>query len=75
MYLKKRISTIIIFFCLLILPAVSNSLIAQPLPPTGHHGNTANQPAGAPLDGGLSLFLLLGAAYGGKKIRKLKIRN
>ena len=50
-------------------------LMAQPIPTTiGGHGNTGNA-TGAPLDGGLSILLVLGAAYGGKKIRKLKIKN
>lgn len=47
-------------------------LNAQPTPPSGgyNHGVGGNQPAGggAPIDGGLSILLLLGAAYGGSKV-------
>ncbi len=64
----KALIIIVISFCGL-------QLTAQPLPPTGTHGTQTDQPAGAPLDGGLSILLALGAAYGGKKIRKLKIKN
>jgi hypothetical protein len=65
--MKKLILTVII--------AISSiTIFAQPLPPTGaNHGNHGNQPGnGAPLDGGLSVLILLGAAYGGKKMYSFK---
>jgi len=52
----------------MILPLLSVQLSAQPLPPLSGHGQTGNQADGAPLDGGLSILLLMGAAYGGGKI-------
>ena len=45
-------------------------LFAQPLPPFVH-GSTTNQ-GGAPLDGGLSILLIVGAAFGTKKVYCLK---
>ncbi len=50
-------------------------LIAQPLPPTGHAGQGDVIGGAAPIDGGISIFIALGAAFGFKKILKLKIRN
>jgi hypothetical protein len=52
----------------------SIGLFAQPLPPDyppGTHGAETDQP-GAPIDGGLSILLLMGAAYGAKKVYILK---
>jgi len=49
----------------------SIGLYAQPLPPPYSHGETTDQP-GAPIDGGLSILLLMGAAYGAKKVYILK---
>ncbi len=44
-------------------------LFAQPTPgASGGHGSTQNQSGGtAPLDGGLSILLLLSATFGAKK--------
>lgn len=40
-----------------------------PPPPEGGHGSGSNQlPAGAPIDGGLGFLLVLGAAYGVRKL-------
>lgn len=51
--------------------------LAQPIPPSGAgHGSGANQPGnGAPLDGGLSILILMGAAFGGKKIYSLRKKD
>jgi hypothetical protein len=49
----------------------SIGLFAQPLPPPYTHGETTDQP-GAPIDGGLSFLMLMGAAFGYKKINALK---
>lgn len=43
----------------------------EPPPPPGGHGGTGNAtPAAAPIDGGLGVLFLLGAAFGGKKLYK-----
>jgi len=66
--MKKLILTVII--------AISSiTLFAQPVPPTGAgHGSGGHQGGGpgAPLDGGLSILILLGAVYCGKKVYSLK---
>ncbi len=60
-YMKKIIITIAIFFG-------SIYMYAQPIPPPSQNGQNGNQPGGgAPIDGGLSILLLMGAAYGTKK--------
>ncbi|MFZ4414057.1 MAG: PID-CTERM protein-sorting domain-containing protein [Bacteroidales bacterium] len=60
--MKIYILTALIAICSILLNA-------QPIPAGGAaHGQIGNQPAGAPLDGGLSILLLLGAAYGVRKI-------
>lgn len=45
----------------------TKSLMAQgtPPPPPGSHGSGTNQPSGggAPLDGGVTILLLLGGSY------------
>ena len=59
---------IIIIIVLALAPVI---IYAQPLPPAyGQNGN--QQPGGgAPIDGGLSILLLMGAAYGAKKVYNL----
>ena len=55
-------------------------LIAKPViaaepppPPPGGTGQAGNKgPAGGPVDGGLSILLVLGAGYGAKKLYNLK---
>jgi len=50
---------------------ITNSVFADPPapPPPGGHGSGENQdPAGAPIDGGLGILLALGAGYGGYKL-------
>jgi len=53
---------------------ISNPISAQepPHPPTTGHGSQGNQPpgGGAPIDGGLSILLALGIAYGTRKALK-----
>ncbi len=65
--MKKIILTVLIAFS-------SIGLFAQPVPPPttgGGHGLSGDQ-NGAPLDGGLSILLLLSAAYGGKKAYRMR---
>ncbi len=54
-------------------------LFAGPKPPTSSNGGAGNGGAmggaaggGAPIDGGLSIMLLLGAAYAGKSVYKVR---
>ena len=67
--MKKLILTAFIAF-------MSIGMYAQPVPPpntggSGGHGLSGNQ-QGAPLDGGLSILIALGAAYGAKKVYRFK---
>lgn len=63
--MKKTILTALIVIS-------SIGLFAQPQPPAYPHGQaTTDQPA-APIDGGLSFLLIIGAAFGYKKINTLK---
>jgi len=41
-----------------------------PPPPGPGHGQGGNPPSGAPIDGGLGILLVCGAAFGGWKYRK-----
>ncbi len=79
--MKKSIIKISIIACLMLLPMLTSQMFAQapPAPPTNsggsaNHGSISDQPDpnGAPLDGGLSILLLMGAAYGGKKIQGMR---
>ena len=52
-------------------------LFAQPTPPpsgaNGGHGQNGNQPGGgAPIDGGFSILLAMGAIYGANKVYQMK---
>jgi len=46
----------------------------DPNPPVvpGDHGHAGDVPVGAPIDGGLSILLVLGAGYGAKKLHTLR---
>jgi hypothetical protein len=50
---------------------ITNSLTAQAPPPPdppGSHGSGTNQsPMGAPIDGGLAIFLVFAAGYAGRE--------
>ncbi len=69
--MKKLILTAFIAF-------MSMGMYAQPVPPPnsggtgGGHGLNGSQPVGAPIDGGLSILIALGAAYGAKKVYRFK---
>jgi hypothetical protein len=63
------IAALALFFAL---PMIT---IADPPPPPGQGGspnNTGGVPVGAPIDGGFGILLVLGAAYGGLKIYKMR---
>lgn len=61
---------IIAIFCAISLSSYAD----EPNPPLvpGDHGVAGDVPVGAPIDGGLSILLVLGAGYGAKKIYSLK---
>lgn len=62
----KKIRSVLLITMLLGLPLLN---FAQPLPyQNGNGSNVGQTPVGAPIDGGLSILLLLGAGYGIKKI-------
>jgi hypothetical protein len=71
-----RIFTVVSFFALL--PILSMAQPPHPNSPTTTGGGNApgatNTPVGggAPIDGGLSIFLLMGAAYGAKKVYQVR---
>jgi hypothetical protein len=71
--MKKAMKVLIISAFLLALPI---AMIAQtpPHPNGGNPPGGGNVPVGggAPIDGGLSIMLILGAAYGSRKVYKLK---
>ena len=70
--MKKIINTLVIVFFL----AMPLTMLAQtpPHPNGGNAPGTTNTPVGggAPIDGGFTIMLVLGAAYGAKKIFKFK---
>ncbi len=71
--MKKLIIKSIFVVCLMFLPMLTTQLFAQPQPPTipgTGHGQTGDQ--GAPLDGGLTILVLMAAAYGGGKAHALR---
>lgn len=70
----KMIKNILVIAIIILSPIILN---AQPKPPGLGHGTNQNQQGqpvggGAPIDGGLSILLLLGAAYGGSKVYRMK---
>jgi hypothetical protein len=52
-------------------------LFAQPVPPPpSSHGLPGNQPGGgAPIDGGFSILLAMGAIYGASKVYQIKMKK
>lgn len=55
---------------------MSNGQAPPPPPPPGAHGSGTNQnPLGAPVDGGLSVFLIFAVGYGGHEWIKNKNRK
>jgi hypothetical protein len=69
--MKKLIIKLTVISWLMFLPMLTNQIFAQPLPPF-NHGSTTNEVPGAPIDGGLSILILIAAAYGGGKIHLLR---
>ena len=50
---------------------------SQPVPPPGSHGQDGNQQpgGGAPIDGGLSILLAMGAIYAASKVYQVKFKK
>lgn len=68
--LKKLIIIVVLIIVPVILPS------QNPPPPPPGHGMSGNVPGGgAPIAGGIGILLLLGAAYGGKKIYDINNRK
>ena len=69
--MKSQKKFILLLTVLAIMTSFSLSTYADgPNPPTvpGEHGAAGNVPVGAPIDGGITILLLLGAGYGAKKL-------
>ena len=68
--MKKLTKIVAIAAVVMLLPL---AMMAQTPPHPGGGGapGPGDPPVGAPIDGGLSLLLILGAAYGAKKTVKL----
>jgi hypothetical protein len=73
MNMRKSMRTLLL---LVLLMAAATFTLAQnpPHPNNGGGPGAGNAPVGggAPLDGGTGIFLLLGAAYGSRKIHRMK---
>jgi hypothetical protein len=64
------LAAVIFFLCSSSISAFAD----EPNPPIvpGGHGQAGDVPVGAPIDGGLSILLILGAGYGAKKLYSLR---
>jgi len=71
--MKKALKLLLIAGTFMALPLVMTAQV-PPHPNNGGGPGGGNIPVGggAPIDGGLTIMLLLGAAYGSKKIYKMK---
>jgi hypothetical protein len=71
--MKNALKLLLIAGTFMVLPLVMSAQV-PPHPNGGGGPGAGNTPVGggAPIDGGLSIMLLLGAAYGSKKIFKMK---
>ena len=71
----KKFITQILFTFIFVLFALVGFSQAPPPPPPGH-GQTGNQSGGdAPIGSGLVILMSLGAAYGSRKLYKMKKDN
>jgi hypothetical protein len=66
----------ILFMLIFILTATfCDNVFSQPPPPpppAGGHGQSGNQPAGAPIGGGSELLVMLGVGFAAWKLHRLK---
>jgi hypothetical protein len=66
----KKLRSVLIIAMLMALPLLN---FAQPLPNQNGNGSHVGQtPVGAPIDGGMSILLILGAGFGIKKLAALR---
>jgi len=64
---KKKIFMLLATLTMVVF--INIELMAQLPPPPPEHGGSGNTPGGnAPIGGGLGILLVLGAAFGGRKI-------
>jgi len=73
--MKKNNIFILLAAAIVFLCSSSISAFADdPNPPAlpGEHGKAGDVPVGAPIDGGVSILLILGAGYGAKKLYSLR---
>ena len=67
--MKAYLFKLFIIISFLIIPAVSSFADAPDAPPAPDPGGTGGgTPVGGPIDGGMTILLVLGAVYGAKKI-------
>jgi len=80
-YMKNTIKKIIVMFFLMVSPILISSVLADdpPAPGTGGGGGSpVGAPGagpvggGAPIDGGFSILLAMGAIYGANKVYQLR---
>ncbi len=66
----KKVRSLLIILMLAALPVF---MFAQPLPnQNGNGSNIGNTPVGAPIDGGLSILMILGIGYGARKVYQVR---
>jgi hypothetical protein len=77
--MKKVINTLVVIFLVSILSIAgfSQTPYGKQNGVSGSNGNSTNNnikgpPVGGPIDGGLSIFVLLGLGYGAKKVYSIK---
>jgi len=68
--MKKVFKVLLLNIVMVLALLISNPVQADPPGMPGGHGGSNDQPpgGGAPIGGGIGILLLLGAAYGSKKI-------
>ena len=71
----KRNKIIFIAFVILVLLVADNYKLLAGAPPPPPPPPCFPPPCGVPLDGGISLLIAAGAAYGGKKVLDSRKKN
>lgn len=72
--MKKAIRSLIVF-TLILIPAITNYVLADPPSPPGPGGSPAGHggtPVGAPIDNGILILLALGVIYGVYKLYEVR---
>ena len=70
----KSAALVISLFCATLIPLLADAQLPAPPPPPGSHGtNTNSSPLGAPIDGGMTIFLAFAAVYSGREWMKGKM--